>query len=141
MSAMTGTTTYDATRVGAAAAPTGGAGLDTWRAFLVAHALVTRRLDDELRAEAGISLAEYDAVLDVLESAAGPDTAVVPSVGPYFGTMMVQMGEADGMVSGAVHSTAHTIRPSFFLQREKRRTMINLTSRLWSPWPQSSAML
>src|SRR5690606_27529400 len=31
----------------------------------------------------------------------------------YFGTMMVQMGEADGMVSGAVHSTAHTIRPSF----------------------------
>src|SRR5690606_670625 len=33
--------------------------------------------------------------------------------GSYFGTMMVQMGEADGMVSGAVHSTAHTIRPSF----------------------------
>ncbi|WP_076810398.1 phosphate acetyltransferase [Brachybacterium sp. P6-10-X1] len=31
----------------------------------------------------------------------------------YFGTMMVQMGEADGMVSGATHSTAHTIRPSF----------------------------
>ena len=31
----------------------------------------------------------------------------------YFGTMMVQMGEADGMVSGAAHSTAHTIRPSF----------------------------
>ena len=32
---------------------------------------------------------------------------------PIFGTMMVQMGEADGMVSGAAHSTAHTIRPSF----------------------------
>ncbi|MDR2722325.1 MAG: phosphate acetyltransferase, partial [Cellulomonadaceae bacterium] len=31
----------------------------------------------------------------------------------YFGTMMVHMGDADGMVSGAVHSTAHTIRPSF----------------------------
>jgi len=31
----------------------------------------------------------------------------------YFGTMMVYMGEADGMVSGAVHTTQHTIRPSF----------------------------
>lgn len=31
----------------------------------------------------------------------------------YFGTMMVHMGVADGMVSGAAHTTAHTIRPSF----------------------------
>jgi phosphate acetyltransferase len=31
----------------------------------------------------------------------------------YFGTMMVHMGLADGMVSGAAHTTAHTIRPSF----------------------------
>ena len=31
----------------------------------------------------------------------------------YFGTMMVHMGLADGMVSGAAHITAHTIRPSF----------------------------
>ncbi|WP_110590521.1 phosphate acetyltransferase [Microbacterium suaedae] len=31
----------------------------------------------------------------------------------YFGTMMVHMGDADGMVSGAAHTTAHTIRPSF----------------------------
>jgi phosphate acetyltransferase len=31
----------------------------------------------------------------------------------YFGTMMVQMGEVDGMVSGAVTTTAHTIRPAF----------------------------
>ncbi|MDR1293569.1 MAG: phosphate acetyltransferase [Bifidobacteriaceae bacterium] len=30
-----------------------------------------------------------------------------------FGTMMVQMGEADGMVSGASHTTADTIRPAF----------------------------
>ncbi len=37
----------------------------------------------------------------------------------YFGTMMVQMGEADGMVSGAVHSTAHTIRPSFEIIKTK----------------------
>ena len=31
----------------------------------------------------------------------------------YFGTMMVHLGLADGMVSGATHTTAHTIRPSF----------------------------
>jgi phosphate acetyltransferase len=31
----------------------------------------------------------------------------------YFGTMMVHLGLADGMVSGAQHTTAHTIRPSF----------------------------
>jgi phosphate acetyltransferase len=31
----------------------------------------------------------------------------------YFGTMMVHLGLADGMVSGAVHTTAHTIRPAF----------------------------
>ncbi|WP_430592266.1 phosphate acetyltransferase [Humidisolicoccus flavus] len=31
----------------------------------------------------------------------------------YFGTMMVFLGDADGMVSGAAHTTAHTIRPSF----------------------------
>ncbi|WP_029289656.1 phosphate acetyltransferase [Cellulomonas sp. HZM] len=37
---------------------------------------------------------------------------IVPSVS-YFGTMMVQLGLADGMVSGAAHTTAHTIKPSF----------------------------
>lgn len=31
----------------------------------------------------------------------------------YYGTMMVKLGEADGMVSGAVNTTAHTIRPAF----------------------------
>jgi phosphate acetyltransferase len=30
----------------------------------------------------------------------------------YFGTMMVYQGDADGMVSGAVHTTQHTIRPA-----------------------------
>ncbi|HET6985631.1 MAG TPA: phosphate acetyltransferase, partial [Kribbella sp.] len=30
----------------------------------------------------------------------------------YFATLMVQLGLADGMVSGAVHTTAHTIRPA-----------------------------
>ncbi len=30
----------------------------------------------------------------------------------YFGTMLVELGLADGMVSGAVNTTAHTIRPA-----------------------------
>lgn len=30
----------------------------------------------------------------------------------YFGTMMVFKGDADGMVSGAAHTTQHTIRPA-----------------------------
>jgi phosphate acetyltransferase len=37
----------------------------------------------------------------------------------YFGTMMVHKGIADGMVSGAVHTTAHTIRPSFEIIKTK----------------------
>ncbi len=35
----------------------------------------------------------------------------------YFGTMMVELGLADGMVSGAAHTTAHTIRPALEIVR------------------------
>ncbi|MGR6915536.1 phosphate acetyltransferase [[Actinomadura] parvosata] len=35
----------------------------------------------------------------------------------YFGTLMVHTGLADGMVSGAAHTTAHTIRPAFEILR------------------------
>jgi len=44
----------------------------------------------------------------------------------YFGTMMVQMGDADGLVSGAVHTTRHTITPAF--QIIKTRPGISLVS-------------
>jgi len=37
----------------------------------------------------------------------------------YFGTMMVYKGHADGMVSGAIHSTAATIRPAFEIIKTK----------------------
>jgi phosphate acetyltransferase len=37
----------------------------------------------------------------------------------YFGTMMVLTGLADGMVSGAAHTTQHTIRPAFQLIKTK----------------------
>ncbi|CAM3123510.1 phosphate acetyltransferase [Stackebrandtia soli] len=51
-----------------------------------------------LRAHRGITEAmAFDTVVDV----------------SYFGTMMVHCGLVDGMVSGAAHTTAHTIRPAF----------------------------
>jgi phosphate acetyltransferase len=37
----------------------------------------------------------------------------------YFGTMMVHKGHADGMVSGAVHTTQHTIRPALQFLKTK----------------------
>ncbi|WP_434968974.1 phosphate acetyltransferase [Microbacterium sp. bgisy207] len=57
-----------------------------------------------LRAHKGISLDQAaDTVTDV----------------SYFGTLMVHLGLADGMVSGAAHTTAHTIRPAFEIIKTK----------------------
>jgi len=42
--------------------------LAPWRAFLEAHARISRRLDDDLRAEHDLSLPEYDALLAIAES-------------------------------------------------------------------------
>ena len=44
----------------------------------------------------------------------------------YFGTMMVYKGHADGMVSGAAHTTQHTIRPA--LQFVKTRPDVSVVS-------------
>jgi phosphate acetyltransferase len=56
----------------------------------------------EARAHKGITLAQArDIVTDV----------------SYFGTLMVTEDLADGMVSGAAHTTAHTIRPAFEIVR------------------------
>ncbi len=58
----------------------------------------------ELRRDKGISIQmAFDAMADV----------------SYFGTMMVHFKEADGMVSGAVHTTQHTIRPAFEIIRTR----------------------
>ncbi|MCX5560836.1 phosphate acetyltransferase [Streptomyces sp. NBC_00038] len=63
----------------------------------------------ELRAHRGVSIElAYDVVADV----------------NYFGTLMVQEGLADGMVSGSVHSTAATIRPAFEIIKTKPDTKI-----------------
>ncbi len=37
----------------------------------------------------------------------------------FYGTMLVYTGEADGMVSGAAHSTAATVRPALFILKTK----------------------
>src|SRR5699024_6200275 len=37
----------------------------------------------------------------------------------YFGTMIFYMGEADGLVSGAVHSTSDTVRPDLQIIKTK----------------------
>jgi len=47
----------------------------------------------------------------------------------YFGTMMVYKGLADGMVSGAAHTTQHTIRPA--LQFIKTRPDVSVVSSIF----------
>ena len=68
----------------------------------------------ELRKEKGLELATAaDLMLDV----------------SYYGTMMVFKGEADGMVSGAVNTTAHTIKPA--LQFVKTKPGFNTVSSIF----------
>jgi phosphate acetyltransferase len=42
----------------------------------------------------------------------------------YFGTLMVALGMVDGMVSGATHTTAETIRPAFELVKTRKDVSI-----------------
>jgi phosphate acetyltransferase len=63
----------------------------------------------QLRAHKGVTVElAYDVVSDV----------------NYFGTLMVQEGLADGMVSGSVRSTAATIRPAFEIIKTKPEASI-----------------
>ncbi len=41
----------------------------------------------------------------------------------YFGTLMMKAGDADGMVSGAVNSTADTVRPALQIIKSSRKDM------------------
>ncbi len=47
----------------------------------------------------------------------------------YYGTMMVHKGDADGMVSGAIHTTQHTIRPA--LQFIKTKPDVSVVSSIF----------
>ncbi|MBQ2701570.1 MAG: phosphate acetyltransferase, partial [Clostridia bacterium] len=59
-------------------------------------------------------LPEYNAKLCELRASKGmtPEQAAkLLQDGTYFGAMMLKMGDVDGLVSGACHSTANTLRP------------------------------
>jgi phosphate acetyltransferase len=45
--------------------------------------------------------------------------------GSYFGTMMVYKGHADGMVSGAAHTTQHTILPAQFIKTKPNSSVVS----------------
>jgi len=66
-------------------------------------------LDPELRERFAVEYAKLREHKGVTLEAARETVTDVS----YFGTMMVHLGLADGMVSGAAHTTAHTIRPGF----------------------------
>lgn len=104
-------------------------GLDISRAEIIDH-LTDPRAEEfaaqfaELRKKKGITLEQArETMKDV----------------SYFGTMLVHTGQADGMVSGASHTTAHTIRPSFQIIKTKPGTsvvssifLMALRGRLWA---------
>lgn len=48
----------------------------------------------------------------------------------YFGMMMVKQGDADGLVSGACHSTANTLRPALQILKTKPGTKLVSTFNL-----------
>ncbi|MGM5594756.1 phosphate acetyltransferase [Corynebacterium glucuronolyticum] len=104
-------------------------GLDISRAEIIDH-LTDPRAEEfaaqfaELRKKKGITLEQArETMKDV----------------SYFGTMLVHTGQADGMVSGAAHTTAHTIRPSFQIIKTKPGTsvvssifLMAMRGRLWA---------
>lgn len=48
-------------------------------------------------------------------------TVLIPN---YFGTLMIKAGDADGMVSGANHSTADTVRPALQIIKSSRKDRV-----------------
>lgn len=94
-------------------------GLDTSHLTIIEPATATNFEDYaatfyELRKHKGVNLdMARDTMLDV----------------SYFGTMMVYKGDADGMVSGAAHTTQHTIRPA--LQFIKTKPGIGVVSSIF----------
>lgn len=68
-------------------------------------------------------LEEYTKLLYDLRKAKGmtEEEAAKTALNPnYFGTLMIKAGDADGMVSGANHSTADTVRPALQIIKSRR---------------------
>ena len=93
----------------------GSEGLDVSKATIVdpekndkTHAYVDKRV--ELRAKKGMT----------------PEKAreTILNDYTYYGVMMVKMGDADGLVSGACHSTANTLRPCLQILKTKPGTKL-----------------
>jgi DNA-binding MarR family transcriptional regulator len=83
--------------------------LSAWRTFLHAHARLTRRLDEELRAAHGLSLPEYDALVQLagapgrrLRMSVLADRVLLSRSGI---TRLVDRLEADGMVARTACTT------------------------------------
>ncbi len=72
---------------------------------------------------------EYAVTLAELRKAKGlslEEARELMKDGAYFGTMMVYKNEADGMVSGAEHTTANTIRPALqFIKTKPTASMVS----------------
>ncbi len=64
--------------------------------------------------------AMLDALVDRRKGKNTPEQAAKMLEDPnYIGTMMVYMGQADGMVSGAIHATGDTVRPALQIIKTK----------------------
>lgn len=71
-------------------------------------------------------LAEYTKLLYELRKAKGMTEEEAQKTAlnyNYFGTLMMKSGHADGMVSGANHSTADTVRPALQIIKSKNPAM------------------
>ncbi|CAN5340776.1 phosphate acetyltransferase [soil metagenome] len=85
-------------------------------------AAVVSPLDPELRERFAVEYARLRAHKGMTLE----DARDIVTDASYFGTMMVHLGLADGMVSGAAHTTAHTITPA--LQFIKTVEGVNIVS-------------
>ena len=68
----------------------------------------------------------FPRLIALAEAAWTPEKAkeILHTQYPYYGVMMVKMGDADGMVSGACHSTADTLRPCLQILKTKPGTKL-----------------
>jgi DNA-binding MarR family transcriptional regulator len=76
--------------------------METWRAFLRAHALLTRRLDEDLRSEEDLTLGEYSALLQVAEAPGRSLRMNQLATGIFLSrsgvTRLIDRLEADGLI-------------------------------------------
>ena len=81
-----------------------------------------------LKPETSEKLAAYTDLLYELRKAKGmtPNDAKKLALNyNYFGTLMIKAGDADGMVSGANHSTADTVRPALQIIKSAHKGMVD----------------